>query len=50
LRRVNEKWSTKKVESGNDDPQDMLQTVFRDGEVLVERSVAEIRDRAKKQG
>lgn len=49
LRYVNEHWSTKKLEGGKQDPQDLLQTVFKDGEILIEHKVAEIRERAKKQ-
>lgn len=47
LRYVNERWSTKKVEAGKQDSQDLLRTVFKDGEVLVEQCVAEIRERAR---
>jgi nicotinamide phosphoribosyltransferase len=39
LRYANEKWSTKKIEAGKEDPQDLLRTVFKNGEVLVEQSV-----------
>jgi nicotinamide phosphoribosyltransferase len=49
LRYVNGKWSTKKVVSGKPDPQDVLRTVFKDGEILIEQSVAEIRERTHKQ-
>jgi nicotinamide phosphoribosyltransferase len=39
-------WSTERANSGGDD---QLQTVFRDGEVLLTHSVAEIRERAGSQ-
>jgi hypothetical protein len=32
---------------GVDDPEDRLKLVFRDGELLVEQSVAEVRRRAR---
>lgn len=47
LRHVSQKWSTKKLEPGKQDSEDLLRPVFKDGEVLVEQSVAEIRERAK---
>ncbi len=47
LRYVNERWSTKKLEPGKQDPQDLLKVVFKDGEVLLEQSAAEIRERTK---
>lgn len=49
LRYANESWSTKKLEPGKQDSQDRLQTVFKDGEVLVEQNVADIRERARMQ-
>lgn len=42
----NDKWSTKKLEPGTQDPQDRLRAVFKDGEVLIEQSVQDIRRRA----
>jgi nicotinamide phosphoribosyltransferase len=50
LHYANEKWSTTRLEQGRGDPRDILRTVFKDGEVLVEQSVAEIRERARTQG
>jgi nicotinamide phosphoribosyltransferase len=49
LRRINGKWSTVSVTRGNSDPQDVLKTIFKDGELLVTQSVAEIRKRASSQ-
>lgn len=49
LRRTNGKWSTVNVTRSNPDPQDVLQTVFKDGELLVSQSVADIRKRASSQ-
>lgn len=46
LRRTNGKWSTVNVSRDAQDPQDVLQTVFKDGELLVTQSVTEIRKRA----
>jgi nicotinamide phosphoribosyltransferase len=40
-------WSTVRGRRGIDDPEDRLKTVFRDGEVLVEQSVAEVRRRSR---
>jgi nicotinamide phosphoribosyltransferase len=42
-------WSTVRVKRGESDQQDRLEPVFRDGEVLIKQTVAEIRDRAAKQ-
>jgi len=39
-------WSTERAGSGGED---QLQTVFRDGEVVLTHSVAEIRERAASQ-
>ena len=44
LRRINGKWSTQSVTKQNGDPRDLLRTVFKDGEVLVKQSVAEVRE------
>jgi nicotinamide phosphoribosyltransferase len=41
------KWSTVRSRRGVDDPEDRLKPVFRDGELLVEQSVAEVRRRAR---
>jgi nicotinamide phosphoribosyltransferase len=41
------KWSTVRARRGIDDPEDRLKPVFRDGELLVEQSVAEVRRRAR---
>src|SRR5215467_3288087 len=46
LHRANGKWSTVNVNRDTPDPQDVLRTVFRDGEILVKQSVAEIRELA----
>lgn len=46
LRRVNGKWSTVNVNRDTPAPQDILRPVFKDGELLVTQSVAEIRKRA----
>lgn len=46
LRRTNGKWSTVNVGRDTSDPQDVLKTIFKDGELLVTQSVAEIRKRA----
>lgn len=46
LRRINGKWSTQSVTRENGDPLDLLRTVFKDGEVLVKQTVAEIRELA----
>lgn len=45
LRRTNGKWSTVNVGRETPDPQDVLKTIFKDGELLVTQSVAEIRKR-----
>lgn len=42
-------WSTVRVKHGESDKEDHLQPVFRDGEVLIRQTVAEIRERAAKQ-
>jgi nicotinamide phosphoribosyltransferase len=44
-----EAWSTVRVQRGESDAEDRLQPVFRDGEVVVRHTVAEIRARAAKQ-
>jgi hypothetical protein len=41
------KWSTVRLRRGVDDPEDRLKPVFRDGELLVEQSVPEVRRRAR---
>jgi len=41
------KWSTVRLRRGVDDPEDRLKPVFRDGELLVEQSVAEVRRRSR---
>jgi nicotinamide phosphoribosyltransferase len=46
LRRLNGKWSTVNVNRDTPDPQDVLRTVFKDGELLVTQSVVEVRKRA----
>ena len=40
-------WSTVRARRDVEDPEDRLKTVFRDGELLVEQSVAEVRRRAR---
>jgi nicotinamide phosphoribosyltransferase len=40
-------WSTARLRRGVDDPEDRLKTVFRDGELLVNQSVPEVRRRAR---
>ena len=47
LRRKNGNWSTVRVKRGVEDPEDHLRPVFRDGEVLVTESVAEVRKRSR---
>jgi len=42
-------WSTARVQRDASDKDDQLRPVFRDGELLVSQSVAEIRERAAKQ-
>ncbi|HEY6967747.1 MAG TPA: nicotinate phosphoribosyltransferase [Candidatus Angelobacter sp.] len=46
LRRINGKWSTQSVTKKDGDPRDLLRTVFKDGEVLVKQSAAEVRELA----
>ena len=46
LRRINGKWSTQAVTKKDGDPRDLLRTVFKDGEILLKQSVAEIRELA----
>src|SRR6476469_2352670 len=41
------KWSTMRLRRGVDDPEDRLKPVFRDGELLVQQSVPEVRRRAR---
>jgi nicotinamide phosphoribosyltransferase len=41
------KWSTVRQRRGVDDPEDRLKPVFRDGELLVNQSVPEVRRRAR---
>jgi nicotinamide phosphoribosyltransferase len=41
------KWSTARARRGVDDPDDRLKPVFRDGELLVQQSVTEVRRRAR---
>ncbi|HEU4413550.1 MAG TPA: nicotinate phosphoribosyltransferase, partial [Candidatus Angelobacter sp.] len=40
-------WSTARLRKGADDPDDRMKPVFRDGELLVNQSVAEVRRRAR---
>jgi nicotinamide phosphoribosyltransferase len=40
-------WSTARARRGIDDPEDKLRPVFRDGELLVDQSVAEVRRLAR---
>ena len=40
-------WSTVRLRRGIDDPEDRLKPVFRDGELLVQQSVPEVRRRAR---
>ena len=47
LQRKNGNWSTVRVKRGVEDPEDHLRPVFRDGEVLVTESVAEVRKRSR---
>ncbi|HKD14991.1 MAG TPA: nicotinate phosphoribosyltransferase [Candidatus Angelobacter sp.] len=46
LRRMSGRWSTQIVTNKHEDPRDLLRTVFKDGEVLVTQTVAEIRELA----
>jgi nicotinamide phosphoribosyltransferase len=46
LRRINGKWSTEVVSREKTNPQDVLKTVFKDGEMLVTQTAGEIRKRA----
>jgi nicotinamide phosphoribosyltransferase len=39
------KWSTVSTTRANQDPQDLLQTVFKDGEIVITQSVKEIREK-----
>src|ERR1041384_2835378 len=41
------KWSTVRSRPGVDDPEDRLKPVFRDGELLVQQSTAEVRRRSR---
>jgi nicotinamide phosphoribosyltransferase len=41
------RWSTVRLRRGVDNPEDRLKPVFRDGELLVQQSVAEVRRRAR---
>ncbi|HLK53224.1 MAG TPA: nicotinate phosphoribosyltransferase, partial [Candidatus Angelobacter sp.] len=43
----NGSWSTARLRRGVDDPEDRLKTVFRDGELLVNQSVPEVRRRSR---
>jgi nicotinamide phosphoribosyltransferase len=47
LHLKNGHWSTARARRGVDDPEDQLRTVFRDGELLVDQSVAEVRRLAR---
>jgi nicotinamide phosphoribosyltransferase len=49
LHLANRAWSTVRLRAGEDDPQDRLRPVFRDGELLAADTVAEIRERANTQ-
>jgi nicotinamide phosphoribosyltransferase len=40
-------WKTVRQRRGIDDPEDRLKPVFRDGELLIEQSVPEVRRRAR---
>src|SRR5215472_13922846 len=42
-------WSTPRTGRNATDPEDRLRTVFREGEILVTQTVAEVRDRANRQ-
>jgi len=46
LRRMSGRWSTQIVANKYEDPRDLLRMVFKDGEVLVTQTVAEIRELA----
>ena len=48
LHFANGKWSTPRSNRNTLDSEDRLQTVFRDGELLVNQTVAEIRERAQR--
>jgi len=41
------RWSTARLRRNVDDPEDRLKTVFRDGEILVQQSVPEVRRRSR---
>ncbi|HZD96198.1 MAG TPA: nicotinate phosphoribosyltransferase [Candidatus Sulfotelmatobacter sp.] len=43
----NGSWSTVRARRGVEDPEDRLKTVFRDGEILIEQSVPEVRRRSR---
>jgi nicotinamide phosphoribosyltransferase len=43
LRLKDGSWSTVRTKRGVDDPEDRLRPVFRDGEVLVQQRVEEVR-------
>src|SRR5215469_7976197 len=47
LHRKNGSWTTVRTKRGVEDPEDQLRPVFRDGEVLVEYKVDEVRKRAR---
>jgi nicotinamide phosphoribosyltransferase len=46
LHLKNGRWNTARLRRGVDDPEDRLKPVFRDGELLVDQSVAEVRRRS----
>jgi nicotinamide phosphoribosyltransferase len=47
LHLKNGKWSTVRLRRGVDDPENRLKPVFRDGELLVQQSVPEVRRRSR---
>jgi nicotinamide phosphoribosyltransferase len=47
LHLTNGRWKTVRLRRGVDDPEDRLKPVFRDGELLVQQSVAEVRRRSR---
>src|SRR5262249_28174428 len=42
-------WSTEQTRRGAEDAKDRLRTVFRDGELLVTQTVAQVRERANRE-
>jgi hypothetical protein len=49
LHRFDGKWSTDRSRREVVDPDDLLRTVFKDGEILVRQTVSRVRNRCKSQ-